>query len=297
MTEITKLKVTALLNDLKEKNYQWETLNKVKMLLIDMLDRALEDDFIVKNPVRGARIPINKPRSYIKAMSRVDQKAFLECSAGTFYYNLFVTALNTGLRPGELFALEEQDIDFKNKTVNISKNLNYLEEDRGKKKKFTIGPTKTQSSVRKVPLNSYALIALKKQIIQHEVILNKVGKNQLEYPNLLFTTKFGHPLNSSLYHSAINKIIDEINLTRDNLEKMESYSGHSFRHTFATRCFEAGIAPKTVQTYLGHASIKMTLDLYTSVFENKKQSDIKLLEESTSVLNYCNPEDSKIINF
>lgn len=60
------------------------------------------------------------------------------------------------------------------------------------------------------------------------------------------------------------------------------FSPHCFRHTFATRCFEAGIQPKTVQTYLGHATLQMTMDLYTSVLENHKQEEMQKLE---SVLN------------
>lgn len=46
---------------------------------------------------------------------------------------------------------------------------------------------------------------------------------------------------------------------------MELFSAHCFRHTFATRCFKAGIQPKTVQAYLGHATLQMTMDLYTAV--------------------------------
>ena len=69
-------------------------------------------------------------------------------------------------------------------------------------------------------------------------------------------------------------------MTRDSLDLMESFSGHCFRHTFATRCFEAGIAPKTVQAYLGHASLQMTMDLYTSVMEHKKVDDMQLLEKT-----------------
>lgn len=49
------------------------------------------------------------------------------------------------------------------------------------------------------------------------------------------------------------------------MDEMETFSAHCFRHTFATRCFEAGIQPKTVQSYLGHANLQMTMDLYTSV--------------------------------
>ena len=55
----------------------------------------------------------------------------------------------------------------------------------------------------------------------------------------------------------------------------ETFSGHTFRHTFATRCFESGIDPKVVQSYLGHSSVSMTLDLYTHVTEEKSSSDIE----------------------
>ena len=85
---------------------------------------------------------------------------------------------------------------------------------------------------------------------------------------------------AQIYSDAIKRIVTEINCTRDPLDAMEVFSGHCFRHTFATRCFEAGVAPKTVQAYLGHASLNMTMDLYTSVMERKRVDDMKLLEET-----------------
>ena len=95
-----------------------------------------------------------------------------------------------------------------------------------------------------------------------------------EYADLLFTTKFNTPLNSQIVCDAIKKIIDEINLTRDYIDEMELFSAHCFRHTFATRCFEAGIQPKTVQAYLGHATLQMTMDLYTSVMPKQKETEM-----------------------
>lgn len=98
------------------------------------------------------------------------------------------------------------------------------------------------------------------------------------YENLLFTTKLGTPICNQILLDAIKRIIDEINLCRDELEQFESFSAHCFRHTFATRCFEAGIQPKTVQAYLGHATLQMTMDLYTSVLESHKQEEMQKLE-------------------
>ena len=57
--------------------------------------------------------------------------------------------------------------------------------------------------------------------------------------------------------------------------EMPNFSGHTLRHTFATRCFEAGVQPKVVQSYLGHATLKMTMDLYTHVTEDKATEDIE----------------------
>ena len=178
-------------------------------------------------------------------------------------------------------ALTESDIDFKKKVIHVTKTLLYqqLEGDDGKA--FHIEPPKTPTSRRDVPLNQYAIEALSRQVIQHKIVVNNSPKKHiLEYSDLLFTTKYGTPINSQIYIDAIDRIVNEINLTRDPLEQMERFSGHCFRHTFATRCFEAGIQPKTVQSYLGHATLQMTMDLYTAVFDKKKQNDIRLLEKT-----------------
>ena len=60
---------------------------------------------------------------------------------------------------------------------------------------------------------------------------------------------------------------------------MEHIYPHALRHTFATRCFEAGIEAKTVQKFLGHSSVAITLDIYTHVMKDKAKDDMYKLEE------------------
>ena len=159
-----------------------------------------------------------------------NQADFFECSAGTFYNNLFVVAINTGLRPGELFALTEDDIDFEKNEIKVNKTLLYQKLDGDTQKEFHIDLPKTKSSYRTVPINSFCKEALQEQIILHKIICdNSPYKGKLDFPDLLFTTKFGTPLNSQLYLQAIGKIVDEINLTKDPLDAMEKFSGHTFR--------------------------------------------------------------------
>lgn len=115
--------------------------------------------------------------------------------------------------------------------------------------------------------------ALKRQLIQHNNIMSRKYSKPLEgFQDLLFTTKFGTPICDQIMIDAIKKIVNEINLCKDELEQFEMFTPHCFRHTFATRCFEAGIQPKTVQNYLGHATLQMTMDLYTTVLENHNSS-------------------------
>ena len=277
LVELTQIEVLNALTIAKEKGYGYEVLNKMKILMVDMLNRAMQDDFVNKNVARGVPLPIRRVGTRkIKALSIEDQEAFFECAAGTFYYPAYVVAINTGLRPGELFALTEKDIDFKRKTISVSKTLTYQPEEDGKQKEFRIGPPKTNASVREVPLNEAAEKALLKQRIIHQIISRKQIK-KTNYPDLLFTTKFGTPLNIEIFNQSIKRIIEEVNLSRDTLDRIENFGGHTFRHTFATRCFEAGIQAKTVQAYLGHASLSMTMDLYTAVMPNYKKQEIQKL--------------------
>lgn len=109
-------------------------------------------------------------------------------------------------------------------------------------------------------------------------VIDHICYRKEEFEELLFTTKFNTPLNSQIIIDAIHKIVKTINETRYYIEEIEDFSCHCFRHTFATRCFEAGIQPKTVQKYLGHATLQMTMDLYTSVMPKHLSDEMGKLD-------------------
>ena len=301
LCDINQLMIRELINNLDKKGYQTETKSKVKILLVDMFDKAIIDDFARKNPARGIKIStLECDENNVRVLTSEEQQIFFDCCKGTFYDNLFVVAVNTGLRPGELCALKWEDIDFGNNEVIVSKTLIYQKLEGDEQKTFHFDPPKTKQSKRRVPLNKVALIALKKQKLQADIVKTKspnFDKVPDEFKDLLFTTKYGTPINSVVYNEAINRIISEINLIKDPLEEFESFSAHCFRHTFATRCFESGIQPKTVQAYLGHASLKMTMDLYTHVLYDTKKEEMNKFEKLMDKMSNI-PEDEleKIID-
>lgn len=278
LKDIQPLQIRGRLVQLDEEGYGFETQNKVRILLLDMFDKAILDNVAAKNPAKGIKVTRDEEKEP-RVLTEEEQVAFFETCKGTFYDNLFVVAVNSGLRPGELYGLEEADLDFDNKVIHVRKSLSYQKFEGDTGKTFHMGKTKTKSSCRDVPMNRWSEIALKKQILQKGVIsAKKCAKSLKGFENLLFTTKFDTPLNASIYSDAIKKIVEEINLVRDDLEQFETFSGHCFRHTFATRCFEAGIQPKTVQKYLGHATLQMTMDLYTHVLGKHLSEEMDKLE-------------------
>lgn len=278
LKDITQLMVKSLIKDLDKKGYKYETQNKVRIMLLDMLDKAMIDNFILKNPCKGIKL-VRDEKKDMRVFTREEQTEFFDCCKGTFYDNLFVVAISTGLRQGELCALTWDDVDLEKKELTVNKTLLYQKLEGDEKKEFHINPPKTKTSNRTVPINKQCELALKKQFIQRNNVMAKKSAKPLQgYENLLFTTKFGTPICDQIMIDAIKRIVEEINLCKDELEQFEYFTPHCFRHSFATRCFEANIPPKTVQQFLGHATLDMTMNLYTHVLGNQKQEDMTKLE-------------------
>lgn len=268
---LVKSDIQKLIDLANDSGYAYERQDKIKVILKDMLQRAVEDHFVINNPVSGIKLRVDKEIK-AKALSLEEQNTFFDYCRNTFYDNLFNVAVNTGLRPGELFALNIDDIDFDNGYINVDKTLvyqKYLTDDR---KEFHLEPPKTKQSYRKVPINSVCRTYLERQIELKKIVSSKRPKQQNDY---LFVTKFNTPLNSQIYSDAIKAVIRQINLVRSFDDQFPVFSGHTFRHTFATRCFESGVDAKVVQSYLGHANLKMTMDLYTHVTDEKSLLDIE----------------------
>lgn len=271
INSLVKADIQQLIKKVNDDGYLYERQNKVKVILTDMFARAIEDDLMVKNPTKGVKLYQDKI-SNARALTIGEQDVFFEFCKNTFYDNLFNVAVNTGLRPGELFALTIEDINFEEKYIDVNKTLVYQKYLDDEHKTFHLEPPKTKQSYRHVPINSTCIDYLRQQAELKKIVANRRPKMQTDY---LFVTRFNTPLNSVIYSDAIHSVIRRINETRSLENQFEFFSGHAFRHTFATRCLEAGIQPKVVQSYLGHASLKMTMDLYTHVTADKAAEDIE----------------------
>lgn len=112
-------------------------------MLLDMFDKAMIDNYVLKNPCKGIKL-VRDEKKDMRVLTREEQTEFFERCKGTFYDNLFVVAISTGLRQGEVCALTWDDIDLDKKEINVTKTLLYQKLDGDSKKEFHINPPKTK---------------------------------------------------------------------------------------------------------------------------------------------------------
>lgn len=104
----------------------------------------------------------------------------------------------------------------------------------------------------------------------------KIKVIPMEFSEYIFLCRKGTPIKNSTYDTALFKICDKVGMKR--------FSMHVLRHTFATRCIEAGMKPKTLQILLGHSNIGITMNLYVHTTEEEKQKEIELVAEALKVI-------------
>lgn len=277
MNDIKPIDVARVINQLRTKGYSWETQHRTKILILDMFSYAIDNNYAISDPTKGIRLtkPEDEDRYILK---RGEQLAFFEISAGSFYNNLFVTLVNSGLRPGEAYALHESDLDFERHRIHVTKTLSYQKFDGDEKKEFHFGPPKTDSSERDVPMNTICEQALRKQLNLKRILAAKHPKEG-EFANVIFATRMNTPLNAQIISDAIMRLVLTMNDQRDKLESLPYFTAHTFRHTFATRCIEGGMNPKALQKILGHSRLETTMNMYVHVTDEWMDDELGRLEE------------------
>lgn len=263
--------VQQAVNELKTDNQR----KNVKKLLVDMLDKAIDSDLLTRNVAKKVNTVISKEETKERRVLTVKEtKIFLKEVEGTFYYNLYVLALETGMRIGELLGLTWKDVDFKRYLIRVSQTLCYFKKDG--KYVFEMHETKTNNGKRTIPLTKRAMKALKDQWICKNKIIAQGQQTPEEYQDLIFVTRNNKPTQQFIVQECISAIIRHI---QDRYPDFERFSSHCFRHTFATRAIENGMNPKTLQKLLGHGSLQMTMDLYCHVTDDTLFEAMKMMEK------------------
>ena len=269
LTEIKPVHCQKIFSDMAEEGYKTTTIYQTRITLFNMLEFAKENDVLIVNPCKKSlKSNMGKPSEKKEALTIDVQKKFLGAVVGYSYENQYRFVLQTGLRTGEMIGLKWSDIDFKNRTMKIERTMEY----RYKVGEWRIGPPKSQSGYRTVPLTEEAV----------RILENQRKKNQslkiipMEWKDFVFLCRKGTPVKNSTYDTGLFKYCDRAGIPR--------FSMHVLRHTFATRCIEAGMKPKTLQKILGHSNIGITMNLYVHITEDEKHREIDLVADALKVI-------------
>lgn len=269
LSDVKPVHCQTIFNKMADEGYKTSTIYQARIALFNMLEFAKENDVIINNPCKkSVRSDIGVPSKKKEALTILQQRTFLKYAVDNSYYDQFRFVLQTGLRTGELVGLKWEDVDFNNRTITVKRSMEY----RHSTKEWRVGPPKSASGNRSIPLTDEAISILKQQKEKHKDI--KVIP--IEWNDFVFLCRKGSPIKNSTYDTALYKIC--------NLSGVPNFGMHVLRHTFATRCIEAGMKPKTLQMILGHSNIGITMNLYVHTTEEEKQKEIEMVAQALKVI-------------
>ncbi|MDY4692109.1 MAG: site-specific integrase [Blautia sp.] len=271
--KIEKREIAKLQQDLSKKLCA-TTTNSIIVVLKSVLNGAVEDEIITKNPaltIKPLRTDGQSKASETihRALTREEQKAFMEEARTEWLYEFFCFSLCTGMRINEITALKWSDIDYINNVIHVTKTISW-------KKGGGIAetPPKSNTSKRDIPMNDTIKKILKMQREKISMVYGEIFSRQMDN-NVFIGSNGTKAIASSTVGYSIKSVLKRL---KEQGIEIEYFSHHAFRDTFATRYIEEGGNMQTLKKILGHSSLAMTADLYSHVLPDTKQQEMKQIE-------------------
>lgn len=256
MSDVKPLHCQEVINE-AQKHEKTASVEKLRMIMRQFFESAVDNDIIAKSPanrkIQVQKRPVEEPR-VLSAKEQRDFTKYLE-KREHVYRDQFLFILETGLRLGEMMGLKWEDIDFKKKSITVSRTLYY----KSNTNSYVEHYPKTQKGYREIPLTEKAYNIL---------LTRKRAKIVGQY---VFVNSKGRIIKQANFDRSLDRVCKRINI--------DHISAHTLRHTFATRCIEGGMRPKTLQGILGHANLAMTMDLYVHLTEESLFEEMRSVEK------------------
>lgn len=208
------------------------------------------------------KFPVNSQPKELEVLSVANHKKILDYVQHNFTFmslGIYIS-LSTGLRIGEICALKWSDIDVADGTITVQRTIEriYVVEGEKKHTQLVINTPKTVNSCREIPISKELLAMVKpmKKVVNGDFYV---------------LTNEDKPTEPRTYRNYYNRLMEKLDIPK--------LKYHGLRHSFATRCIEAGCDYKTVSVLLGHSNISTTLNLYVHPnMEQKKRCINKMLK-------------------
>lgn len=257
--EIDSLMIKKFLNAIELEGSK-STAGRVYLLLAAFFDYAT-GFYIDKNPMSKMSMPKYDP-PVTKKYYTPTEVTVIENNLNAPDDFVYLFALHTGLREGEIIALRVKDVDLKSRVIRVNKTLNRVKIDG--RNQAVEGPPKTKAGLRDVPISDQLMPLIEKHIFIEKTKFNKLGlKHNGE--SYFFTGKFGRTLRGDRLNTAWKSAQVRIGI--------EPLKFHCLRHTCCTRLARARVRLEVAAKILGHDSIETTAGIYVHVdLEDKKEA-------------------------
>lgn len=282
--------VKRLYTQLIKDGLSGSTIHITNIVMYQIFELAVKDEFIRNNPAKGVYKDITKSaktkRKERHALTVGQQTAFVNyvCNSPIYkkYANLIVVLLGTGMRIGEALGLRWDDCNFDNNIISVTHNLLYLPSCNGG---YTnrISKPKTAAGNRIIPMLPdvrRALLDLKERNKEFDIGYSIDG-----YSNFVFINSKGRVYNQTNIFGVLKQIVCSYNKEEElaaeedcrEPEPLPQISAHILRHTFCTRFCENETNIKVIQEIMGHSRIQTTMDIYNEATRDKKEECMKNL--------------------
>jgi integrase len=225
-----------------------EQLTKIRGILSVLVNHACRHELFDRNPIRLVRQSA-KRRTTPSVLTPAEIKALIN-GLGLRERTLVLLAASTGLRQSELFGLKWGDINFAQGTMNVTRSIVY----------GVVGPCKTESSQKPVPVHPTVLEALAKW---------KEGCRYTKSDDWVFASR-RHRGRKPIWGQAILR--KHIRPVAQRVGIQKQFGWHTFRHTYSTLLRSVGTEFKVMQELLRHSSLRSTLDVYTQAISPAKHA-------------------------
>lgn len=275
---IKSVHIRTFYANLESEGIGHNTIKFLHNMIHSALEVAVQSDLIRKNPAVGVKYGGEVQEK--KALTKAEQESLLGFLNGETIYNIYLpmitVMIGTGLRVSELCGLTWNDINFKENTITVNKQLLKTRGKAEDGKTLYVEKPKTESGKRIIPMTLAVHRAFRDQQKLMLMLERKCFTEIDGVTDFIFVTKNHFPFSVANVNASLKNIINAHN--KVNALQLPQFSAHILRHTAATRMIESGMSPKAVQTILGHSSIKITMDIYVNLDEQHIQEEMKKAE-------------------